>query len=82
VIRIEIHLVSAVHPDRSRFLGSVLIANDGTGDKSRGNYTAAATRDGRRKYFGVVRGFPRRSRSALELLRRALNAIHQAEPLP
>jgi hypothetical protein len=83
VVRIE--LKSAVSAARNRELAAIVIANEGTGDTARGNYTAIATRVGgptRRHYDGRVEGFPRKSRSVLELLRRALNAIHENGGLP
>jgi hypothetical protein len=80
----EIRLQSARGASRNRKLGVVLIANDGSSNDGRvGHYTVAASRGPRGKvYEARVENFPRHSRSALELLRRALNAIHDAGGLP
>lgn len=82
MISVRIDLGSAQSAARSRRLATVLIVNDGTGERGAGNYLVSATRDGRRIYKADVKNFPRRSRSALELLRRALNAIHENGGLP
>jgi hypothetical protein len=84
MIRVHIELESARGPHRDRTLGWVIIRNDGTSHSlSRGNYTVEARRPGgRRERVTAVRNFPRQSRSALELLRRALNALHEGGNLP
>lgn len=81
MIVVTLDLKSAISDDRSRRLGTVLIANEG-GDRRRANYDVRATRDGKRVYNARVEAFPRGSRSALELLRRALNALHEKGELP
>jgi hypothetical protein len=83
MIRVHIELESALSPHRDRTLGWVTITNDGTSHSpSRGNYTVEARRPGGRERVTAVRNFPRQSRSALELLRRALNALHEGGNLP
>lgn len=83
MIVVELHLKSAVSTTRDRLLGKVLIANDGTGLKNRGYYEVRAFRPtSLRLHKGRVENFPRKSRSALELLRRALNALHDNGGLP
>lgn len=83
MIVVTIELRSAVSRDRDKVLGVVGIANDGTGDADRASYDAVASRGPRGKsYVGRVEGFPKKSRSALELLRRALNAMHENGGLP
>lgn len=83
MIVVDIRLKSAVARSRDRLLGKVLIANDGTGLKNRGYYEVRAFRPtSLRLHKGRVENFPRRSRSALELLRRALNALDEAGGLP
>lgn len=68
---------------RVRRLGRVKIANDGTGGARRGNYVVVAWNGrSRRPRGGYVEGFPRRSRSALELVRRALNDLSAKGRLP
>lgn len=66
-------------------LGVVTIINDGSGTMDRGNYRVSLKTDGRRR--GKVRmadviGFPRRSRSTWEILRRALNEMAERGVLP
>lgn len=82
MITVTVALHSAVHPRRSRELASIVIVNDGTGNSRQGNYQVAATRHRRRVYRASVQDFPRRSRSALELLRRGLNALAAQGALP
>lgn len=58
-------------------LGTVEIYNDLTGEAGRGNYVVRAWGRKNRplQRFATVTGFPRRSQSALHLLRRALTAL-------
>lgn len=67
---------------KQRQLGQVVITNDDTGDAKVGNYRITATRDGKTFYDGRIEGFPRRSRSVLELLRRGLNDLHEKGKCP
>ncbi|HEV8383016.1 MAG TPA: hypothetical protein VGQ29_15620 [Gemmatimonadales bacterium] len=82
MIVVTLDLRSALSSSRSRRLATITIANDGTGEDGRGNYHVMAQRRGGRARFAGVRHFPRRSRSALELLRRALNALDENGGLP
>lgn len=74
MIRVTVDLYSAISRTRSHTLARVTIGNDLTGGPTRGNYVVRA-QTGRRMRTARVVGFPRRSRSGLELLRRALNAL-------
>lgn len=78
MIRVLLSLQSARGRLHNRVLGIVLIANDGTGTAARGNYDVVA-RKGLKGFDRVsaVKDFPRKSQSALELLRRALNRLHE-----
>lgn len=79
VIKIELW----PHGDRRRKknIGTVVIANDGTGTPTRGNYHCVAAGRGNRstrppcRQFGRVVGFARKSRSAYDLLKLALEAM-------
>lgn len=81
MIVVEIVLRSAISRDRDRALGIVRIANVG-GTVQAGEYQVIAVRPHGRPRVGRVVGFPRKSKSALELLRRALNALHEKGDLP
>ena len=81
MIRVTLDLDSALGADRDRLLGTVNIINVG-GDAQRGNYTVMARNGSGRLRYAVVKNFPRKSRTALELLRRALNALHEQGNLP
>lgn len=81
MIVVEIVLRSAISRDRDRPLGTVEIGNvSGTVDA--GTYRVRAQRPHGRERVATVVGFPRKSKSALELLRRALNALHDRGDLP
>jgi len=78
MIIVTLQLRSARGRQHDKNLGTVLIANDGTGNAGRGHYNVVTSRGPRaKKHHGRVENFPRDSRSALELLRRALNAVHE-----
>lgn len=88
VVKVELH--SAID-GRVENLGSVVIWNDGTGDRTTGNYRAVALRKGAdvyesmRRYFrdnrkaavreGSVKGHKRLNRPVLELVRKALESM-------
>lgn len=83
----DVMLVSALGRHRDRQLGRIVISNIGTGTATRGNYVVMAGRGKptgkpKRTYSAMVNDFPRKSRSGLELLRRALNALHKQGELP
>jgi hypothetical protein len=72
MIVVEVKLVSAISPDRSRPLGRLVLANDGTGSKTKGNY--AAQFYGGKGGFGkaaTVRDYPREAVAIWNLVRRA-----------
>lgn len=80
MIRVHIELDSAI-TGKTRSLAFIAIRNDVTGTARRGNYTVIARQArGRKTYFASVKNFPRKSRSALELLRRALNELEDVLP--
>lgn len=73
----QIELWPLGQSNNARFLGHILIANDGTGSKSSGNYNIILTtkhqkpRTWRR---GRVEGFPRLRLNAYDLLYRGLQS--------
>ncbi len=73
MIRTGVYLHSAI-TGKVSLLGQVDIWNDATGTGTRGNYRFCVR--GKRKVLaeGEIKDFPRKSRSALELLRRCLEA--------
>lgn len=74
MIRITIELVPHGDESRAKVLHVGLIANNGKGTQSRGNYWFELSQRGSRKVWrkGPVEGFPRRSRGAWHLLHRVL----------
>jgi hypothetical protein len=76
MIKVKIVLHSARTGEKS-LLGDVVIWNDGTGTTKRGNYGFLVRGRKATKILakGEVRDFPRKSRTAVELLKRCLNAI-------
>jgi hypothetical protein len=70
MIRITVELVSAVDPSRSRTLGTMTIANDGTGTREVGNYvgTLHAEYTGSSGRTGRVTNFNRRRQSTFSLI--------------
>lgn len=76
MIVVTMYLRSAISTQRNRLLATVTIANDGTGDAKTGNYNVKARVGSRGKMREArVEGFPRRTKTVLELLRRALNEV-------
>ena len=66
-----------------RALGTFVIVNDGTGSPDRGNYAVSLKPVGNgRLREARVEGFSRTQSGAWELLRQALNALHEAGDLP
>ena len=59
----------------------VVIKNDGSGDEEIGNYDVEAVGGGTRETYlrTRVQGFPRRTSSVLQLVRRAMNALGAKE---
>lgn len=78
MIRVNIEMWPRGDKSRAYHLGTVEIANDGTGSGDRGNYMVRAARrdsplrDWRRE---AVKDFPRRSLGPYDLLLRALVAV-------
>ncbi|HEX9391511.1 MAG TPA: hypothetical protein VF928_09390 [Usitatibacteraceae bacterium] len=78
MIRVTIQMLPGGDESKARNLGTIEIANDGTGTISRGNYMARFMKFGRPKSIwktGLVRDFPRQSRGPYDLLLRALVAV-------
>ena len=57
---------------RARRLGTMYIANDGTGDVMSGNYTVKATTDRDDDRYGEVKDYPRLRTNVWRLVARAL----------
>lgn len=77
MIRVTVELVSALS-GKVEHLGTAIIANDGQGTQTSGNYTAVLTRRGTRDRVwkrGRVIGFPRKRLGGWDLLYRALREI-------
>ena len=71
MLRVTIELVPKGDEERCRHLGTVEIANDGTGDAATGNYAvrlAKFGRPGETWMKGAVRGFDRIRRGPYDLL--------------
>lgn len=77
MIRITVELIPSLDPKNVKHLGTAIIANDGTGTETRGNYNVRLSPRGaplnvyRR---GRVEGFPRKGLGAWDLLYRALKS--------
>lgn len=93
MIRVDVNLVPyGYQPDE--LIGTITIANDGTGTHDVGNYVVRAAthdpQDDRRmrlvapvgEVSGWFGGFPRQDKNVLHLLRDALNAALPSEPTP
>lgn len=82
VVTVELH--SAI-TGKVTTLGQAIIANDGTGSSTRGNYTAKIGRKGQTleqtwskpQRTGTVTNYPRLSLTIWHLVRRALDACYQ-----
>lgn len=78
-----IELVPMGDEARARTIHTAVIANDGTGTKSQGNYRYALSRRGSTKPWkvGKLHGFPRLRLGAWQLLYRVLaEALDQGPP--
>mgnify|MGYP001580238924 CR=1 FL=1 len=75
MLRVTIELVPFGIENQKRTLGTLIIANDGTGTPTRGNYEAHFySRNNRRSHkVYTVHGFPRQTKSAWNLIWRLLN---------
>lgn len=70
MIRVTVELVSAIHPSRSRVLGTMDIYNDGSGDQETGHYHGKlfaeyTPKNGR---LGEIRNFHRQRQSVFSLV--------------
>lgn len=75
MIVVEVKLVSAIDESRSRTLGKMMIANDGTGSKTKGNYNATVVGpNGGYGKGGRVLNYPREAVAIWNLIRRACEA--------
>lgn len=81
MIIVRVELDSAVAESRDRLLGTVVICNVGS-STTHGDYEYELQRPGGRRRTGTVRGFPRKQKSALSLLRLCLNDLHDRGDLP
>jgi len=89
VIVVKIELVSAIHPSRSRELGRMYIANEGTStDPNISDYTVGVCRKGETKApwdggrmtrTGEVKAYPRLSYNVWRLVMRALKSAFPEE---
>ena len=77
MIRVTVEMYPGGGKKGKRLLGMAIIANDGTGTETRGNYNAGfgmrTGRTGKMKYYATVENFPRKSLDVWHLLRRCLN---------
>ena len=81
MIRVDVQLESAVSEDRNERLCQVVIANDGTGTGSLGNYDVrlyARGENGRLIRQARVEGYPRRVHPAWRLIAAAMRALEEA----
>lgn len=77
MIRITVELIPSLNPDQVQHLGTAIIANDGSGTLTSGNYTVRLSRRGAPlsvQHRGRVERFPRQRLGAWDLLYRALKA--------
>ena len=75
MIVVNVRLLSAISHDRDKHLGTLTICNDGTGTKTRGNYTVDfAGASGGKGKSGVVLDYPREAVEIWNLVRRACEA--------
>lgn len=75
MIRVTIQMIPRGDESRARHMGTVEIANDGTGDHTTGNYKVRLSRmdsPTRAWKTGAIRGFNRRTRGPHDLLLLAL----------
>jgi len=75
MLKVSIKLMSALGPDEDKKLGTMLIANDGTGTWTSGNYKYKIFKKGKVKSTwrgGFIKKFPRTRLTAWDLLYRIL----------
>lgn len=76
---VTIDLLPQGDESKKETIGKMFIINDGTGDVATGNYQVSLMRRGENKIWkqGNVRGFPRITLGAYDLLYRALRVLLQ-----
>ena len=83
MLKITVDLLSSRGPKYNKRLGTAIISNDASGTETRGNYVAEIfARNGRVIHLAEVRDFPRKSRTAWDLLYRALDTMIGARNKP
>ena len=84
MIRITCEMWPGSDERREYLLGEMSITNDGTGNRMRGNYRVMLKRGtrGSKARCTEVYDFPRKTSSVFQLLRRALNKLHEEKNLP
>lgn len=78
MIRVTVELLPYGLEQNKQHLGTVVIANDGSGTKSRGNYKFRLSRRGQPEsawLVGTVENFPRLRLTAYDLLYLALKKV-------
>lgn len=81
MIRIDITMYPHGNSSRARAIGSMIITNNGTGTKSKGNYSYTMSTEKTKKYkTGEVKNFPRLKNNVWTLILRVLwNAFIEQE---
>lgn len=78
MIRVTVELLPQGDESRKKHLGTAIIANTGSGNVTRGNYTVSLSMRGKPNTIwkrGEVRGFPRKRLGAWDLLYLALHSV-------
>lgn len=82
MIRVTMELIPHGNPTNVQHLGTVHIANDGTGSQSFGNYNVTALGKTKKVFaHAKVIKHPRKGEIPLRLLYKSLKAIFENEPL-
>ncbi len=81
MVRVKIELVSRGDEERVTTLHIGVIANDGTGTRTRGNYDFVLSKRGSAAVYkrGRVEGFPRKVHTAWKLLYLVLKEIFESD---
>ena len=83
MLKVTIDLISANGSEYDKRLGTAIIYNDATGTPTRGNYVAELHgQSGKLLHLTEVRDFPRKTRTAWDLLYRALDIMIGARNKP
>lgn len=72
MIDIKINMMPFGQQEYLRLLGAIHISNDGTGTLTKGNYKYKIVHKGRVYRTGEIKGFPRRQKNVIWLLKRVL----------